>query len=152
MNSYITKSFQEMYLSSIGIDFRTIKTLNKTRFLFLDSYRWGGFFDSQVKAYIKNADAVILLFDLSEKEDFDNLPKLLNMITEIHELKDFPVLLIGNKSDLEIKVNKNEIEKFLDKENFIGYFEVSSKTNKNVDESVDFMVNYIYKKEKKKFL
>ena len=41
------------------------------------------------------------------------------------------------------------IEKFLDKENFIGYFEVSSKTNKNVDESVDFMVNYVYKKDKK---
>ena len=49
------------------------------------------------------------------------------MITEFHELENFPVLLIGNKSDKDIKVDENEIERFLDKENFIGYFEVSCK-------------------------
>ena len=93
-----------------------------------------------------------MLFDLSEKKDFDNLPELLNMITEFHELEKFPVLLIWNKSDKDIKVNEEEIEKFLGKENFIEYFEVSCKTGKNVKESVDFMINYMYEKEKKKFL
>ena len=92
------------------------------------------------------------MFDLSDKNDFDELPQLLNIITEFHELKNFPVLLIGNKSDKDIKVDENEIEKFFEKENFIGYFEVSSKTNKNVEESVDFMVNYVYKKDKKIFI
>ena len=77
------------------------------------------------------------------------MPQLLNIITEFYELENIPFLLIGNKSDLDIEVDENEIEKFLDKENFVGYFEVSSKTNKNVDESVDFMVNYVYKKDKK---
>ena len=48
-------------------------------------------------------------------------------------------------------MDENEIKKFLDKENFIGYFEVSCKTHKNVEESVDFMVNYIYKNKRKKF-
>ena len=91
------------------------------------------------------------MFDLSNKKDFDDLPRLLNMITEDHELENFPVLLIGNKSDLDIKVDENEIKKFLDKENFIGYFEVSCKEYKNVEESVDFMVNYIYKNKRKKF-
>ena len=89
------------------------------------------------------------MFDLSKKKDFDELPQLLKLITEFHELKNFPVLLIGNKSDLDIKVDEYEIEKFLDKENFIGYFEVSCKNYKGVEESVDFMINYIYKKDKK---
>ena len=103
-------------------------------------------FDGLVKFHIKKADCVIFMFDLSKKEDFDNLPRLLNMIAEFHKLENFPVLLIGNKSDLDIKVDENEIEKFLDKENFIGYFEVSCLAYKNVEESVDFILNYVYKK------
>ena len=104
-----------------------------------------------IKNYLKDVDGVILMFDISYKNDFDNLPNLLNMITEFHELENFPVLLIGNKSDLDIEVDENEIKKFLDKENFVGYFEVSCKTHKNVEESVDFMVNYIYKNKRIKF-
>ena len=73
------------------------------------------------------------------------------MITEFHELEDFPVLLIGNKSDLFIEVYEDKIEEFVERENLIGYFEVSCKTNKNVEESIDFIVDYINKKEKKKF-
>ena len=60
------------------------------------------------------------------------MPRLLDLITEFHELENFPVLLIGNKSDLDINVDKNEIEKFLVKENFIGYFEVSCKKYKKM--------------------
>ena len=84
-------------------------------------------------------------------EDFNGLSKLVEMITEFYNMEDFPVLLIGNKSDLDIEVNKEEINEFLNKENFIGYFEVSCKNYKNVEESVDFMVNYIYQKVKKNF-
>ena len=134
------------------MDYSLIKELNQTSFFLWDTTRWGGRFVQLIKIFLKDVDGVILMFDLSYKNDFDNLPNLLNMITEFHELENFPVLLIGNKSDKDIKVDENEIERFLDKENFIGYFEVSSKTNKNVDESVDFMVNYIYKNKRKKFI
>ena len=126
-----------------------IKKINSTRFYLLDSFYWGGRYDYYINRQIeKDADGIILMFDLSRKEDFDDLPRLLNLITECDELKNLPVLLIGNKSDLDIKVDENEIKKFLDKNNFIGYFEVSCKLNKNVQESVDFMVNYIYEKQK----
>ena len=148
-DSYFTKKFEECTNSSTEMHFGLIKEINKTTFKLWDTIRWGGKFDNLVKICIKNTDGFILMFDLSDKNDFNKLPQLLN---EFHELKNFPVLLIGNKSDKDIKVDANEIEKFLDKENFIGYFEVSSKTHKNVDESVDFMVNYVYKKDKKIFI
>ena len=150
--TYINKKFVDVYISTIGFDFIDIKKINKTKFCLVDSFRWGQRFDGQISKEIKKADGVILMFDLSNKKDFDDLPRLLNMITEVHELENFPVLLIGNKSDLDIKVDENEIKKFLDKENFIGYFEVSCKEHKNVKESVDFMVNYIYKNKRIKFL
>ena len=150
--TYIYKTFTGGNLSTIGFDFTDIKKINKTKFCLVDSSRWGGKYNWLISKKIIKADGVILMFDLSNKKDFDDLPRLLNMITEDHELENFPVLLIGNKSDLDIKVDENEIKKFLDKENFIGYFEVSCKAYKNVEESVDFMVNYIYKNKRIKFL
>ena len=150
-NSYLTKQFSQDMLSTIGCEKCLIKKIKTTEINLWDTARWGGRCDHMIKNYLKDADGVILMFDLSDKNDFDNLPNLLNMITEFHELENFPVLLIGNKSDLDIEVDENEFKKFMDKENFVGYFEVSCKTHKNVEESVDFMVNYIYKNKRKKF-
>ena len=128
-----------------------IKKLKTTEINLWDTIRWDGSNGGLINYCIKNADSIILMFDLSSESDFYNLPQFLSMVTEHHELKKIPILLIGNKSDLDIKVDEKEIEKFLDKENFIGYFEVSCKKYKNVEESVDFMVNYVYKKNKKIF-
>ena len=125
-----------------------IKKINKNEFYLNDCCRWGSVFDSIVKIHIRNADAVILLFDISDREDFKGLSILLNMIKEIYDLESFPVLLIGNKSDKDINVSDDEINELLEKEKLIGYFEVSCKTQKNVEESVNFMVNYINKKDK----
>ena len=152
-NSYFEKRFYEVGHATQTFCFRRIKELNKTKFLLFDSPHWdeNKIFDRFIKTYIKNADGIILMFDLSKEEDFYKLPNFLNMITEFHELEDFPVLLIGNKSDLFIEVYEDKIEEFVERENLIGYFEVSCKTNKNVEESIDFIVDYINKKEKKKF-
>ena len=111
-NSYFEKQFKEIFLSSIGMDYKLIKELNQTSFFLWDTARWGGRCDYMIKNYLKDADGVILMFDLSDKNDFDNLPNLLNMITEFHELENFPVLLIGNKSDKDIEVDENENKKF----------------------------------------
>ena len=90
-----------------------------------------------------------MLFDLSQREDFDdNLPHCLKMITDYFELEELPVLLVGNKADLEKQVEQEEIDEILAKEKFIGYFEVSSKTLNNVEESGDFILDYICEKEK----
>ena len=40
------------------------------------------------------------------------MPNCLEMTTDYYELEEFPVLLIGNKADLEINVQKEEIDKF----------------------------------------
>ena len=108
----------------------------------------GGIFDSIIKGYLINSDGIILLFDISSEEDFKELPYFLEMISVFYELEEFPVLLIANKIDLERKINKEEIQEFLGKYKFIGFLEVSSKTLQNVDESANFMINYIYHKEK----
>ena len=149
INSYITKSFKRMYLSNISLESHIIRNQEyKKTFIVCDSVRWSGIFTTIVQNFIMRSDGVILLFDISDKRDFDDLPYCLRMITNYFELEEFPVLLIGNKVDLEKKVDQNDIERLLKTYNFINYFEVSSKTLLNVEESLNFIMNYICEKEK----
>ena len=120
LNTYFGIEFSNETTSSLGFEKRLIKEINKNKYYLWDTSRWCETFYGIIIRQIKNkADGVILMFDLSYRKDFDDLPSLLNLITECDELKNLPVLLIGNKSDLDIKVDENEIKKFLDKNNFI---------------------------------
>jgi len=146
INTFIQKSFYDMTISTIGsdkYDFRYPKYEDK-KCIVWDTARWNGRFYGTIKRYLYSADGVILLFDLSDKNDFDELPYCVEFISDYYELEEFPVLLIGNKSDKEKNAKKEEIDKFLDKNKFIGYFEVSCKNNSNVQESMNFIFDYIY--------
>ena len=148
LNSYTCKSFKHNTYSTIGFDIYLIKNPKNEnmKFKVYDTCRWNDAYESIVLSILRIADGVILLFDISEKNDFNNLPHCLNMIQKNFNLKKFPVLLIGNKADLEKNVDKEEIENFVKINNLIGYFEVSSKNFLNVDESFNFMFNYLYEK------
>ena len=150
IQSYDKKSFQQTFLTTIGIDYINVSySKNKDKkFIIYDTSRWNGRFDGMIRNYLNIADGVLLLFDLSSRNDFDQLPVCLNMITDYYELEEFPVLLIGNKADLEKKVDDTEIKQFIQKNKFIRYFEVSSKTMTNVEESINFMMDYIYERDK----
>jgi len=148
-NSYVFESFCEESCPSVGCIYTYIKynKLKYTKFKLWDSCRWGGRFDSFLEDYIFLANGIILLFDLSVKKDFDNLSICLRMISDYHELEEFPVLLVGNKADLPKEVKQEEIDEFVAKEGLIGYFEVSCKASSKVEESLKFMVDYISQKE-----
>ena len=151
-NSILNREFSGEVLSTISGEKERIRILNNVEFYLWDCARWGGRFGVSISKLIKYSDSIILLFDISNMGDFDNLPSFISMIKEFHNLEDFPILLIGNKCDLDIKVFEDEINELLKKEKFIGYFEVSCKTRKNVEESINFIINYIYEKEKQKLL
>jgi len=134
-------------ISSDKFDFSDPKYEDK-KFVLWDTPGWSERFDFIIRRFLYLVDGVVLLFDLTNKKDFEELPNCLKMITDYYEVEEFPVLLIGNKSDKEKNVQKEEIDKFLDKNKFIGYFEVSCKDNSNVQESMNFIFDYIYQKDK----
>ena len=150
IDTFMGRSFCESPFSTITTEkylFKNPKYEDK-KCLVWDTANWNGRFGCLIRKFLYSADGVILLFDLSNKEDFDELPNCLEMITDYYDLEEFPVLLIGNKADLEIKVQKEEIDKLLKKNKFIGYFEVSCKYNSKVKESMNFIFDYIYEKDK----
>ena len=114
-----------------------------------DSIRWNDRFDSLIKIFLYDIDGILLLFDVTLKNDFENLYNCLDLIKSYFDLETFPVLLIANKIDLfeRREVEEEDIKRFQKDNHLIGYFEVSCMENINIKESFDFLVDYIIKKE-----
>jgi len=97
--------------------------------------------------FIKRADGIILMYDITNRESFDTISKWRKDIMDYKE-KDFPVILVGNKNDLEDQrqVQKEEGENLAKEFNF-KFFEVSNKDGTNIEESSRELINTILSKE-----
>ncbi|MBA7580834.1 hypothetical protein ES708_22728 [subsurface metagenome] len=58
-----------------------------------------------------------------------------------------PVLLVGNKIDLERRVKFEKAKKYADKRGFIGYVECSAKTGVGIQDAFMKLALEIYKYE-----
>jgi len=66
-----------------------------------------------------------------------------------YEEGNLPSLLVLNKVDLlpeEEQDNIEELKTFSEENGFSGYFKVSAKTGKNIDESMAFLIKEIIRK------
>ncbi|XP_016416532.1 ras-related protein Rab-37-like [Sinocyclocheilus rhinocerous] len=92
-------------------------------------------FRSVTHAYYRDAQALLLLYDITSKSSFDNTRAWL---TEIHEYAqdDVVIMLLGNKSDMTSAraIRREEGEK-LAREYGVIFLETSAKTGLNVDEA-----------------
>ncbi len=96
-------------------------------------------FISLTQMYYKQCTSIILVFDLTNKESFDNLYIWLDRISEIIYLDDVHITLIGNKKDLQYKkksISREEIESFLQSNSYlhINYYECNSLDVKEVQD------------------
>ena len=95
---------------------------------------------------IKPVKGIILIFDLTRKESFNNLYNWLKGIKD--NLTNPFIVLFGNKADIEKDkwgITSEEASKFA-KENRIAYFEVSAKTKLGLNEGLSCVVNGAYDK------
>ncbi len=57
---------------------------------------WGKFYS--------NADAVVFMVDSADTQRFEEAKRELYRILESAELKSVPILILGNKNDLEVRI------------------------------------------------
>uniref|UniRef100_A0A8C1F0P3 small monomeric GTPase n=3 Tax=Cyprinus carpio TaxID=7962 RepID=A0A8C1F0P3_CYPCA len=92
-------------------------------------------FRSVTHAYYRDAQALLLLYDITSRSSFDNTRAWL---TEIHEYAqdDVVIMLLGNKSDMaSARVIRREEGEKLAREYGVIFLETSAKTGLNVDEA-----------------
>ncbi|XP_035667132.1 ras-related protein Rab-12-like [Branchiostoma floridae] len=120
--------------STVGVDFKikTIKTKGKTIRLQIWDTAGQERFNSISAAYYRGAKGVLVVYDITNEETFENLPKWLMMIDK-HAAPDIEVIVIGNKKDKEElrQVSTERGEKFAYEHN-CRFCEVSAKENLNV--------------------
>ena len=150
---YIENKFYEVQISNIGINKSykeiTLKNGSKVKLYLVDTsgqekYR------STSKQYIKNADGVLFVFDLSSKDSFNNIKEWINIFNENNVYDTTPKFLIGNKKDLPREVEQNIIDLFSEEKN-IKYLETSAKDEKDntINELFQELGEQLYEKNKK---
>ena len=123
--------FSESYEPSIGVDFmsKNIKYHGKNIKLHIWDKAGQEKYKGLIPSYVRNSSIVFIVYDISSKVSFDNIPKWISFIKTI---ENTTIVLCGNKIDLENReVSKEEGASFAQKEG-ISFFEVSAKTDENV--------------------
>ena len=150
---YTENKFHENHISTNGLDYKIKKMQinNKNYQLLLFDTAGQERYKSIALNVVKDAHGILLMYDITDKTTFDSIP---NWIQNIKDLKgdDFPLILLGNKNDLEEerKISKEEGQKFAD-EIGIQFFETSNKTGINIQESgLALIKKIIEKKESEK--
>ncbi|XP_014299993.2 ras-related protein Rab-37 isoform X1 [Microplitis demolitor] len=123
------------HISTVGIDFRNkVVNVDDTR-IKLQIWDTAGQerFRSVTHAYYRDAHALLLLYDVTNKTSFDNIRAWLGEIREYAQ-NDVVIMLLGNKSDCgNERVIKVEDGKRLADEYQVPFMETSAKTGLNVE-------------------
>jgi Ras-related protein Rab-6A len=154
LNRFINNSFDENYQATIGLDFHSKNVTIHNQDIRLILYDTAGQekFRSLIPMYIREAQIILLIYDITNKDSFDSIP---NWMEEISEVKnnDIIYVLVGNKIDLEKQraVSFEEGKKFADENKFL-FQEVSAKSGANIGNLFEVQIyENIYNKYKTEF-
>jgi small GTP-binding protein len=100
-------------------------------------------------AYCSGASGALILFDLTNKETFDDLNDWVQLINNASD--NIVKILVASKADLETErqISSDKAMDFLTKNKLDVYLETSAKTGKNVDAVFSRMAELIVNKSLK---
>lgn len=146
LNKFKYENTDEKYTPTIGIDFLTKNVYLEDKTIRLIMWDTAGSerFKSLIPSYIKNANAVILTYDITAKSTFTSLDKWLSDISDKVPSNSY-IILAGNKLDLEGKrqVSLDEVKKFADDKK-LEFIETSAKTGQNIKHLFDTITASLY--------
>ena len=142
---FVDDRFIEQHKATIGADLLTKSMdIGSYKNVLLQIWDTAGQerFQSMSSAFWRGANACILIYDITDKLSFQSINKWReNLLREIdsEQIDNFPLLLIGNKSDLDEK--EREVPIF-DARNYAQkyqmlFYETSAKNGYNINSSIN---------------
>ena len=129
-------SFEPAYMPTLGIDFFTKNLFYEDKTIRLILWDTAGQerFRSLIPSYLKNADCIVIVFDLSNKNSFISLNHWLESAKD-NTIEGTIFLICGNKSDLKEKraVTNEEINQYIEKNDLL-YVECSARNGEGIKE------------------
>ncbi|CAD8086433.1 unnamed protein product [Paramecium primaurelia] len=128
--------FSESYLTTIGVDFRfrTLPIDGKNVKLQIWDTAGQERFRTITSAYYKGADGIVMVYDVTQGQSFDDIDKFWLHEVESYGEKNVQLLVIGNKNDLDEQkqVETSKAEEYCKSHNML-FMECSAKTADHVN-------------------
>eukprot|EP01115_Flamella_aegyptia_P001101 TRINITY_DN116_c0_g1_i2.p1 TRINITY_DN116_c0_g1~~TRINITY_DN116_c0_g1_i2.p1 ORF type:complete len:198 (-),score=88.08 TRINITY_DN116_c0_g1_i2:72-665(-) len=150
---YIENKFTLNTKSTIGSDFLSKDIEVDGRPVTLQIWDTAGQerFQGLGTAFYRGADGAMFVFDYGRKKTFDELAawkKAFLIQIGQENNPDFPIVIVGNKMDLENKeVTKKEAQDWCYSQN-LPFYETSAKESVNVEKSFDQIAKLVLSKTK----
>ena len=130
INRIIDNPFNDNYEVSIGIDFMSKNIRFRGQNIKIQIWDSAGQekYKGLIPSYVRNSSIVFIVYDVSNRSSFDNVPNWISFVKNIEKTK---MILVGNKTDLQREVQTNEGEELSKNEEML-FFECSAKSNDNI--------------------
>ena len=145
---YTDNEYKPEYISTIGVDFKikTIVDCDKTIKLQLWDTAGQERFQTITSSYYRGAHGIVIVYDITCKESFENVKMWLKQIDNYANQKVLKIL-VGNKADLENsrRVDKEKVLYFC-QENNIYHIETSAKNSDKIKDIFLYLSENLRKK------
>jgi Ras-related protein Rab-1A len=148
VNSFSGSSFMEQYLMTIGVNIvvHKLETNNNTTINFA-IWDLGGQprFNVVRPQFYRGAQQIVYVYDISNKESFDNLTKWLQEVHKSCAPSAYKGFLVGNKLDLDDfrVIDFEEAKAFAETRGFEAYIETSAKDGTGTSELIDILADNV---------
>lgn len=103
--------------------------------------------------YMRGGEGFILVYTITEKRSFQEVSRIKEMIDRVRNYEKVPIVIVGNKKDLEQKRQVSTQEAQLLAKNYnCPFFETSAALRHNVDETFEEIVRCIRRKENEDYV
>lgn len=135
---FALNKFEINYVMTLGVDFTTKELTVFDKFVKIVCVDTAGqeYYGKIRPSYYSGATAAFIVFDITNRNSFDSLPKWINELREY--LPKIPIAIVGNKLDLAKenssarRIPEAEALEFSKSQN-MNYFETSAKEGDGVD-------------------
>ncbi|XP_077294245.1 ras-like protein 2 [Arctopsyche grandis] len=100
-------------------------------------------FSAMREQYMRSGEGFLLVFSVADHSSFDEIYKFHKQILRVKDRDEFPMLMVGNKADLNDRVVGLEEAQHLSRQLKIPYIECSAKMKVNVDQSFHELVRVV---------
>ena len=151
MNRYVDNVFEVNIMGTAGLDLKKkVVEINKEKVkVYIFDTAGQERFRTIAKNQYKKADAIIIIYDVTDRKSFECVNDWINSIkSDVDPVMER--LLIGNKIDLvnERTVSQEEGNKIAEKYS-MPFIETSAKESLNVEEAFIKVINNLYYKDNK---
>ena len=145
---FIYDSFNYRTESTIGASFFKKKLNIKDTNIILNIWDTSSSsrFSSLLPMYIRNANVVLLVYDITNIESFNKITTILLDLKRHIDINELTIMLVGNKSELTNRMVMYEEGKSFAKDHDLLFMECSACTGENVVEIFNELATAMVKK------